>query len=47
MKDQVYDAYIIMLSKQLNWSLESRVFETRWFLAEIGVPLEVELVGFK
>jgi hypothetical protein len=41
--ETIRDVYITMLSNNINWGAESRAFEARWMLCEIGVPFEVEL----
>jgi hypothetical protein len=41
--DTLKDIYITMLSGNIDWGEESRVFEAQWILCEIGVPMTLEV----
>lgn len=44
MHDTLKEVYITMLSKNINWGIESRVLEARWILTELSVPMHIEIV---
>ena len=43
MDETLKEVYITMLSKEINWGTESRIFEAKWILSEIGVPMTIEV----
>lgn len=43
MKELLKDIYITILSKNIEWDMETRITEARWLLVELGVPMFIDM----